>query len=189
MTILALFVLALGLSMDSFAVSLSSGVALKPFKFAHVAKIALYLSFFQAVMPILGWLLGVGFVNIIQTVDHWIAFALLLFLGGKMIFDAVTEKQEEKECCFNPTKFSTLVQMGIATSIDALAVGVSFAFIEIALIEATIIIFSITFIASVAGCYIGKLFGTRYSRVATFAGGVILVSIGLKILLEHTVFT
>lgn len=188
MSILALFILALGLSMDSFAVSLSSGVALKSFKFAYVAKIALYLAFFQAVMPILGWLLGVGFVNIIQSVDHWIAFALLLFLGGKMIFDAITEKQEEEECCFNPTKFSTLVQMGIATSIDALAVGVSFAFLEIALVEATIIIFAITFLASVAGCYVGKLFGTRYSRVATFAGGIILVSIGLKIFLEHTFF-
>ncbi|MBR4962374.1 MAG: manganese efflux pump [Muribaculaceae bacterium] len=188
MSILALFILALGLSMDSFAVSLSSGVALKSFKFAHVAKIALYLSFFQAVMPILGWLLGVGFVNIIQSVDHWIAFALLLFLGGKMIYDAITEKQEEDKCCFNPTKFSTLVQMGIATSIDALAVGVSFAFLEIALVQATIIIFSITFIASVTGCYIGKAFGTRYSRVATFIGGAILVSIGLKIFLEHTVF-
>ena len=188
MTILALIILALGLSMDSFAVSLSSGVALKPLKFAHVVKIALYLAFFQAVMPILGWLLGVGFVNIIQSVDHWIAFALLLFLGGKMIYDAITEKQEEEKCCFNPTKFSTLVQMGIATSIDALAVGVSFAFLEIALVEATIIIFAITFLASVVGCYIGKLFGTRYSRVATFIGGVILVSIGLKILLEHTIF-
>ena len=186
MSILALIILALGLSMDSFAVSLSSGVALKPFKFANVAKIALYLAFFQAAMPILGWLLGKGFVSIIQFVDHWIAFALLLFLGGKMIFDAVTKKQEEGECCFNPTKISTLIQMGIATSIDALAVGVSFAFLEIALLQATIIIFSITFIASMAGCYIGKLFGTRYSRVATFAGGIILVSIGLKILLEHT---
>ena len=92
MSILALIVLALGLSMDSFAVSLSSGVALKPFKIAHVIKIALYLSFFQAVMPILGWLLGVGFVNIIQSVDHWIAFALLLFLGGKMIFDVISNK-------------------------------------------------------------------------------------------------
>ena len=188
MTILALIILALGLSMDSFAVSLSSGVALKPFKFAHVVKIALYLAFFQAVMPILGWLLGVGFVNIIQSVDHWIAFALLLFLGGKMIYDAITEKQEEEKCCFNPTKFSTLVQMGIATSIDALAVGVSFAFLEIALVEATIIIFAITFLASIIGCYIGKLFGTRYSRIATFSGGVILVSIGLKIFLEHTLF-
>lgn len=188
MSILALLVLALGLSMDSFAVSLSSGVALKPFKVANIAKIAFFLSFFQALMPILGWLLGVGFVNIIQSIDHWIAFALLLFLGGKMIVDAITDKQEREECCFNPTKFSTLVQMGIATSIDALAVGVSFAFLEIALLQATIIIFLVTFIASVAGCYIGKLFGTRYSRPATFVGGAILISIGLKILLEHTLF-
>ena len=96
MTILALFILALGLSMDSFAVSLSSGVALKPFKFVHVAKIAFFLSFFQAVMPILGWLLGVGFVNIIQSVDHWIAFALLLFLGGKMIFDGLKNETEDR---------------------------------------------------------------------------------------------
>lgn len=188
MSILALIVLALGLSMDSFAVSLSSGVALKPFKIAHVIKIALYLSFFQAVMPILGWLLGVGFVNIIQSVDHWIAFALLLFLGGKMIFDVISNKEEDEECCFNPTKTVTLIQLGIATSIDALAVGVSFAFLDIDLYYATFIIFFVTFIASVFGCYIGKMFGTRWCKPATLIGGLILISIGLKILLEHTLF-
>ena len=188
MSIIALIILALGLSMDSFAVSLSSGVALKPFKFIYVLKIALYLSIFQAVMPIIGWLLGVGFVNVIQTVDHWIAFALLLFLGGKMVLDALTENSDETECCFNPKKKMTLIQMGLATSIDALAVGVSFAFLEIALTQATIIIFTITLLASILGCYIGKLFGTRWRTAATLAGGVILIVIGTKILLEHTIF-
>lgn len=186
MTILALLILALGLSMDSFAVSLSSGVALKPFKFMKVAKIALYLAFFQALMPIIGWFLGVGFVDFIQSVDHWIAFALLLFLGGKMVYDAISEEDDEEKCCFNPTKISTLIQMGIATSIDALAVGVSFAFLDIDLHQAAAIIFLVTFLACVLGCYIGKLFGTRWKRPATLLGGVILIAIGAKILLEHT---
>ena len=186
MSILALIILALGLSMDSFAVSLSSGVALNPFKISNVLKIALYLSFFQALMPVIGWFLGVGFVDIIHVVDHWIAFTLLLFLGGKMILDVITQKEEEMQCCFNPTKTVTLIQMGIATSIDALAVGVSFAFLDIALHHATIIIFTITFLASVVGCYIGKMFGTRWRTYATLAGGVILIAIGTKILLEHT---
>lgn len=189
MSILALIILALGLSMDSFAVSLSSGVALKPFKMSGVLKIALYLSFFQALMPIVGWFLGVGFVDIIHAIDHWIAFALLLFLGGKMILDVATQKEEAEQCCFNPTKSVTLVQMGIATSIDALAVGVSFAFLDIALHQAAIIIFTITFLASVAGCYIGKIFGTRWRTYATLAGGVILIAIGTKILLEHTILS
>lgn len=188
MSIIALIILALGLSMDSFAVSLSSGVALKPFKFIYVLRIALYLAIFQAVMPIIGWLLGVGFVNVIQTVDHWIAFALLLFLGGKMVLDALTENSDETECCFDPKKKMTLIQMGLATSIDALAVGVSFAFLDIDLYYATFIIFFVTFIASVFGCYIGKMFGTRWCKPATLIGGLILISIGLKILLEHTLF-
>ena len=109
MSILALIILALGLSMDSFAVSLSSGVALKPFKISNVLKIALYLSFFQAVMPVIGWFLGVGFVDIIHSIDHWIAFVLLLFLGGKMILDVVTQKEEEERCCFCWVKATLLL--------------------------------------------------------------------------------
>ena len=140
-------------------------------------------------MPIVGWFLGVGFIDIIHSIDHWIAFALLLFLGGKMILDVIINREEEEKCCFNPTKATTLIQMGIATSIDALAVGVSFAFLEIALHHATIIIFSITFMASVVGCYIGRMFGTRWRTYATLAGGVILIAIGTKILLEHTILS
>lgn len=187
MSILSLIILALGLSMDSFAVSLSSGVVLKQFRLASVVKIALYLALFQSVMPIIGWFLGVGFVEFIQAIDHWIAFTLLLVLGIKMIYDAITQDNDKRKCCFNPTKTTTLVQMGIATSIDALALGVSFAFLNINLHQASAIIFAVTFIASVAGCYIGKIFGTRLRRPATIVGGLILITIGTKILIEHTI--
>ena len=185
MTILALIILALGLSMDSFAVSLSSGVALKPFKFAHVVKIALYLAFFQAVMPILGWLLGVGFVNIIQSVDHWIAFALLLFLGGKMIYDYFAG--EEETLCKDIT-FKELFVLGIATSIDALAAGFCFGandFFE------TIISCVIIGVITLMICWFGYVLGTRLAEKignkSTLFGGIILVLLGVKILIESII--
>ena len=184
MSILALIILALGLSMDSFAVSLSSGVALKPFKISNVLKIALYLSFFQAVMPVIGWFLGVGFVDIIHSIDHWIAFVLLLFLGGKMIFDVISPKEEEEQCCFNPTKTTTLIQMSIATSIDALAVGVSFACLKVQIVWAVLFIGVITFALSAVGVKVGSIFGAKYKSKAEFAGGLVLIIIGVKILLE-----
>lgn len=185
MSIIAIIILALGLSMDSFAVSLTSGVALSQFKISNVLRIAFYLALFQAVMPLIGWVLGVGFIEYISSIDHWVAFALLVMLGGKMIYETLFKKDEEEDKYFNPTKTFTLIQMGIATSIDALAVGISFAFLDINLHKATAIIFAVTFLMSILGCNIGKYFGTRWNKPSMIAGGIILISIGTKILLEH----
>ena len=191
MTFLELIIIAIGLSMDAFAVSIGKGLSLKKIKLSHALKVGLWFGGFQALMPILGYLLGSTFAEIVSAYDHWVAFVLLAIIGGNMLKESFEKDDDDCDCSKkekNSFAVATMFTLAVATSIDALAVGVSFAFLEIALVEATIIIFAITFLASVVGCYIGKLFGTRYSRVATFIGGVILISIGLKILLEHTVF-
>lgn len=184
MGIIEILILAIGLSMDTFAVSLSAGVALKQFRPMYTFKMALWLAIFQGVMPVIGWLLGREFVSYIQSCDHWIAFALLLFLGAKMIYEALFAKEEDK--CFIPTRTITLIQMGVATSIDALAIGVSFAFLKINMWQAITMITLVTFLVSVAGSYIGKIFGTKWNKCSYVAGGIILIAIGLKILIEHT---
>ncbi|MEG1642558.1 MAG: manganese efflux pump MntP family protein [Bacteroidales bacterium] len=179
-----IILLAIGLSMDTFAVSLSAGLALKPFRLLYIFRIAVWLALFQGIMPVIGWFLGREFIFYIENCDHWIAFTLLLFLGIKMIYEALFSKDNNKS--FAPTQFITLAQLGIATSIDALAVGVSFAFLRINMWQAITIITLVTFLISVAGCYIGKIFGTKWNKCSSLAGGVILIAIGIKILIEHT---
>ena len=181
-----LFLLAVGLSMDAFAVSVCKGLAMKKVNKKQAAIIGLYFGGFQGLMPLIGWFLGVRFQKYITSFDHWIAFALLVFIGGKMILEAIrdTEVQEIKEKD-PPLKHKEMFVLAIATSIDALAVGITFAFLDTPIVEAVVIIGCTTFFLSILGVVVGNFFGTRYKKKAEIAGGIILVLIGFKILLEH----
>ena len=194
MSLFELFVLAVGLCMDSFAVSLTSGVLLKPFTLSRVLKIAAFMAGFLGGMPLfyrgplIGWFLGIGFKNYIEAYDHWVAFGVLLFLGVKMIYEGWPRKGESEPCCIDPADTRTLVGLSLATSIDALAVGISFAFLNMTMITPTIVIAGVTFAFSLVGVYIGRQFGRRIHNFAEVVGGVILIGIGVKILLEHLFF-
>lgn len=184
MGIIEIIVLALGLSMDSFAVSIMGGVVLKKFCWKKAVKIGFFLGMFQALMPLLGWLAGKEFKHLIENYDHWIAFGVLLLLGVKMIIESL-RKENPEQCCFDPSDTKTLIGLSLATSIDALAVGISFAFLNINMCSPTIIIGLTTFICSIAGIYTGVHFGKRIKTGAEIMGGVILILIGIKILMEH----
>ena len=181
-----LFLLGVGLSMDAFAVSVCKGLAMNKVNKKQAVMIGLYFGGFQALMPLIGWFLGVRFQKYITSVDHWIAFGLLVFIGGKMILEAVrdSEVQEigEKDL---PLDHKEMFVLAVATSIAALAVGITFAFLDTPIIEAIAIIGCTTFLLSILGVVVGNFFGTRYKKKAEIAGGIILVLIGLKILLEH----
>ena len=183
MGIAELLIIAIGLSMDAFAVSISKGLSLRSITPKHVASTALWFGGFQALMPLLGYFLGVTFADFVSSVDHWIAFVLLGVIGGNMIRDSF----DKDECNHNPDfSFKTMLSLAIATSIDALAVGVSFAFLKVDIWTAVLLIGIVTAAFSAAGIFIGKFFGCRYKSKAEFAGGFILIAMGLKILLEHT---
>lgn len=143
---------------------------------------------FQGAMPLIGWFLGIGFKNYIEAYDHWVAFGVLLFLGVKMIYEGWPRKGESEPCCIDPADTRTLVGLSLATSIDALAVGISFAFLNMTMIAPTIVIAGVTFAFSLVGVYIGRQFGRRIHNFAEVVGGVILIGIGVKILLEHLFF-
>ena len=175
-----LLLIAVGLSMDAFAVSICKGLSLKKLGARHAALVGFYFGCFQALMPLIGWLLGYRFEHIIEGVDHWIAFALLTIIGLSMIREA--NKAEELN---DDLGFKTMVLLAVATSIDALAVGVTFAFLQVRILPAASLIGVTTFLISAVGVYIGHVFGLRYRAKAEIAGGVILIGIGLKILLEH----
>ncbi|MDD6490895.1 MAG: manganese efflux pump MntP family protein [Firmicutes bacterium] len=181
-----LFLIGVGLSMDAFAVSVCKGLAMKKVNKKQAVIIGLYFGGFQALMPLIGWFLGVRFQKYITSFDHWIAFGLLVFIGGKMILEAVrdTGVQEIKEKD-PPLDHKEMLVLAVATSIDALAVGITFAFLNTPIIEAIVIIGCTTFLLSILGVVVGNFFGTRYKKKAEIAGGIILVLIGLKILLEH----
>ncbi len=183
MEILTVFLLAIGLSFDSFAVSVCSGLNLPHIRFFQAAKIAIFLALFQGVMPLVGWLVGNSMKSIIEPVDHWIAFGLLSLIGGKMIIESFisTEEREIK----NPLKIRVILLLSLATSIDALAVGFSFATLLNKILIAVLIIGSVTFIASMLGILLGKKTGPKINRFAEITGGVILIFIGAKILIEH----
>ncbi len=185
MGILELLLVALGLSMDAFAVAVCKGLNMSKINYKRGALIALFFGTFQALMPLIGWFLGVQFEEYIVSFDHWVAFILLGFIGGKMIWEAC--EKEKEECC--PDKFSIgeLFVLAIATSIDALAVGITFALIapSTGISVAVILIGVITFALSFVGVVIGNKFGAKYKKRAELAGGVILCLMGLKILLEH----
>ena len=185
-----LLILAFGLSFDSFAVSISSGLMLPGIRFYKACIIAFSLAFFQAIMPMIGWLAGLIIRDQLVSVDHWIAFGLLALLGLRMIYESL--KPEEHRSGFNPLKPLVLITMSLATSIDALIVGVSFAFLEtpetpfwIAILFPVIIIGAVTYIMSMLGILFGKKAGIRLGKRMEFLGGLILIGIGLKILMEH----
>ena len=182
-----LFLMGVSLAMDAFAVSVCKGLAMRKVNKKQCLVIALFFGGFQALMPFLGWLLGTRFEGYITSIDHWIAFILLGFIGGKMVVEAIRDKGEEPEITEidPPLDIKELFVLAVATSIDALAVGITFAFLEIPIVEAMLIIGITTFVISVAGVYIGNFFGNKYKSKAELVGGIILILIGLKILLEH----
>lgn len=184
---LELLLIGVGLAMDAFAVSVCKGLAMKKASFKNAAVIGLFFGGFQALMPFIGWLLGTRFEKYIVSFDHWIAFVLLGFIGGKMIAEAVKpdEDEETEEKSGFTLDIKELLVLAVATSIDALAVGITFAFLNYPIGEAVSIIGVTTFVISFAGVYIGNLFGAKYKNKAELAGGIILVLIGVKILLEH----
>ncbi len=188
MGIVELLLTGVGLAMDAFAVSVCKGLSMKKIRYGHALVIALFFGGFQALMPFLGWALGTQFKDYIVSVDHWIAFVLLAIIGGKMLKEAFEEdKKEASEEAKQDGKLDLkeLFLLAIATSIDALAVGVTFAFLNVNIYLAITIIGVVTFLLAFAGVVIGNIFGSKYEKGAQIAGGVILILIGLKILLEH----
>lgn len=181
MHVAELFLIAVGLSMDAFAVSICKGLSVRGLKMKHLLLAGLYFGGFQFLMPVIGWLLGYRFEAMIQSVDHWIAFLLLGLIGANMIKESFGDEDELSD----DFGFRTMLLLAIATSIDALAVGVTFAFLEVKILPAAALIGVTTFLLSAAGIYIGHVFGMRYKAKAERLGGVILILIGLKILLEH----
>ena len=182
MGFLELLLLAVGLSMDAFAVSVCKGLCMKKADLRAQAICGAWFGGFQALMPLLGWLLGSRFSRYIEKFDHWIAFILLALIGANMIREAVSGKEEDVD---SSLKFGEMFLMAVATSIDALAVGVSFAFLNVSIVPAVTCIGVITFVISAIGVKIGSIFGARYKARAEIAGGVILIIIGLRILLQH----
>ena len=182
-----LFLLGIGLAMDAFAVSVCKGLGMRRLNKKQTLIIGLYFGGFQALMPLIGWLLGSQFQKYITSIDHWIAFILLGFIGGKMMIEAIREWNEEEtvDVIDAPLDHKNMLVLAVATSIDALAVGITFAFLDTPIIEAITIIGITTMIISIIGVVVGNFFGSRYKSKAEFIGVLILVLLGLKILLEH----
>lgn len=188
MGFLELALIGVGLSMDAFAVSICKGLSMRKVDKKYMLVLAAFFGGFQALMPTLGWFLGSQFQTYITAVDHWIAFILLTLIGGKMILDVIKEKGENEEVCPDDSVRIDLKEfflLAVATSIDALAVGITFAFLQVKLASSVTIIGCITFCFTIAGVLIGNVFGTKFKDKATILGGVILIAIGVKILLEH----
>ena len=180
----AVFILAVGLAMDAFAVAVCKGLALKKISAGKAALVGVWFGGFQALMPLIGYLLGTGFEDRITAIDHWIAFILLGLIGFNMIREACSGEEEEEEAD-DRMDVKSMLLLAIATSIDALAVGITFAFLKVNIVMAVSTIGVVTLIISAAGVYIGHIFGAKYKAKAELAGGVILILIGLRILLEH----
>ena len=187
MGFIELFLVGVGLSMDAFAVSICKGLGMKRLNMKQALVIGLFFGGFQALMPFLGWALGTQLADLITPIDHWIAFILLAVIGGKMLLDAFRGGDEEEAAEAKDAKLDLkeLFMLAIATSIDALAVGITFAFLGVDIVFAIAVIGATTFVISVAGVAVGHAFGARYEKGATIVGGVVLILIGLKILLEH----
>jgi len=177
-----LFVIAVGLSMDAFSVAVCKGLSVCQIKKKQVVTVGLYFGIFQGGMPLIGYLLGTGFRDTIQSIDHWIAFILLSLIGINMIRESGGEA-ENLDACFG---FKTMLPLAVATSIDALAVGVTFAFLKVEIVPAVCFIGVVTFVLSCIGVIIGNRFGCKYKSKAELAGGIVLILMGIKILAEHT---
>ena len=182
MSLIELFLIAVGLSMDAFAVSVCKGLSVRKAEPRHSLIVGAYFGGFQALMPALGYVLGRQFESLITSVDHWIAFVLLGIIGGNMIREALKGEQEELDDSFT---FRTMLPLAIATSIDALAMGVTFAFLQVQIVPAVLFIGVTTFVLSAVGLKVGNVFGAKYKSRAELFGGVVLVLMGIKILLEH----
>lgn len=185
MNLISIFLIGLGLAMDAFAVSLTVGMnTSKKEKWKMALKASAFFGGFQGLMPLIGWAIGISFAEYIEKIDHWVAFILLAVIGGKMIFEAIKEeeKNEKEEKSYSNKRF---VILAIATSIDALAVGISFAFLNVNILSATSIIAIITFITCMIGVYLGKVLGKIFGSKAEIVGGAILIIIGIKILIDH----
>lgn len=178
---ITVFLTGIGLAMDAFAVAICKGLKMQKLNYKQMGLIALFFGGFQALMPLIGWALGKSFEVYIKSVDHWIAFGLLLFIGGKMAIESF--KDEDEDCC-DKFDIKELLIMAIATSIDALAVGIAFALKDINIFLAIAVIGITTFVLSAIGVIIGHKFGSVYKSKAELAGGIILILIGAKILLE-----
>ena len=179
--------IAMGLAMDAFAVSITSGLTIKSLQIRHALRIALFFGVFQAVMPLVGWLAGLSVRAFIAEVDHWIAFGLLCFIGGKMIYEGFRMKPvEDKQ---DPLKMSVLLLLSVATSIDALAVGITFAFLHVSILLPVLVIGVITFLFSFTGVYMGDRLGHFFENKIEIVGGLVLIGIGVKIVIEHVVLT
>lgn len=184
MGIIELIVLAVGLAMDAFAVSICKGLSVQKIQPRHLVTTGLYFGGFQALMPLIGYFLGVNFRSLIEQVDHWIAFVLLGLIGANMIREACSKNEEEcADPSFGPR---SMLPLAVATSIDALAVGVTLAFLKVNIWQAVGLIGSITFVLSGVGVWLGKQVGAKFKSKAELFGGIVLILIGLKILLEHT---
>ena len=188
MGIVELLLTAIALSMDAFAVSVCKGLGMRRMRYDQALVISLYFGVFQALMPLIGWLLGTSFSRYIQAFDHWIAFVLLAFLGGKMLWDVFHEKEDgEQESAELRLDHLELFMLAIATSIDALAVGIAFACLDVNIWSSISIIGVTTLVISFAGVWIGNRFGNRFQKKAEIAGGLVLILIGVKILAEHLI--
>ena len=185
MTLLTIILLAVALAMDAFAVSIASGIAIKEIRIKHSLIIASWFGFFQAIMPLLGWLSGVKLQRFITEIDHWIVFGLLFFIGSKMIYEAF--QIEDVENRSNPMDIAVLFSLSIATSIDAFAAGVSFALLNIQVVEPIIIIGIITFIMSFIGVWIGDKGTHFFEKKMEVAAGIVLIAIGVKVLISHLI--
>ena len=185
MNLFDLVVIAVGLSMDAFAVSICKGLSVNRVRPGHYMNVGLYFGGFQALMPLIGYLLGKQFESMITSVDHWIAFVLLGLIGGNMIREALSGEEESLDDSFS---FRTMLPLAVATSIDALAVGVTFAFLRVNVLPAVMLIGATTFMISAGGLKIGNVFGAKYKSKSEILGGVILIALGGKILVEHLFF-
>lgn len=185
MSIYEIILIAIALAMDAFAVSICKGLCMRKINYMHTAIIAMFMGVFQALMPAIGWVLGKGFENYISDYDHWIAFVLLAFIGGKMIYESLTDNQQTECDVRGILDIKELFLLAVATSIDAMATGVTFAVLEVKILVPVLIIGAITYIICFSGVMIGNKFGTKYKSKAEIAGGIVLILFGLKILLEH----
>ena len=186
MSIVELFLIGVGLSMDAFAVAVCQGLCMPKLNLRQGGVIALYFGGFQALMPLIGWFLGSQFAGYIQSFDHWVAFVLLALIGGNMVREALSPEEEETSCAVNSKlDHKKLFMMAVATSIDALAIGVAFAFMDVLILPAVSLIGCTTFCLSLVGVVVGNFFGSRYKKRAERTGGIILILLGVKILLEH----
>lgn len=187
MTYIEIWLLAISLAMDCFSVSITSGIILRRVLWKTFLTIAFFFGLFQGLMPVIGWFAASRFQHLIENYDHWIAFGVLFLLGARMIKESF--KDEEEEHHFNPTRLPVILTLAVATSIDALAVGISFAFTGMttwrSILDPVLIIGFVSFIFSIIGCLIGVYFGKRVNLRAELWAGIILIGIGVKILIEH----